>query len=164
MHCRLQVKCSTLQVAGWRIPTETRWLIQSFIWQQVLRLTNPNPKPQQRCRALKPSANMTMTGNRRRLPEGEGTKDAGYPVEEATSGNSQRLFLVLKFERQAGWRREWDVCHALMLIAQSVGLSFLTWLEAMRAWHTNTPWFEAIGLSKICWLRWLLVVTLFVTK
>jgi len=49
---------------------------------------------------------MTMTGNRRRLPEGEGIKDAGYPVEEATSGNSQRLFLVLKFERQAGWRRE----------------------------------------------------------
>jgi len=69
-------------------------------------LNQPESKPQQRCRALKPSANMTMTGNRRRLPEGEGIKDAGYPVEEATSGNSQRLFLVLKFERQAGWRRE----------------------------------------------------------
>jgi len=99
------------------------------------------------------------TGNRRRGDGQAARGDRGVWGEhsthpgEATSGNSQRLFLVLKFEREDGWKREWDACHALMLIAQSVGLSSLTWLEAMWAWHTNKPWFVAIDLRKICSLE-----------
>jgi len=51
---------------------------------------------------------MTMTGNRRRGDGQAARGDRGVWGEhsthpgEATSGNSQRLFLVLKFEREDG--------------------------------------------------------------
>jgi len=62
----LQVAGCGLNVAGcWRARTHQSPVTDSKFYSAAsAALNQPESKPHQRCRALKPSANMTMTGNR----------------------------------------------------------------------------------------------------